>query len=80
MVGTYSCTWMSPIPLAGSGLVVVAAVAVALFPPSAGTPAFADAALWVAVVLTVVSGIDLVAHARRRPPAPGGTAPTTQPT
>lgn len=56
------------------------AVAVALFPPSAGTPAVADAALWVAVVLTVVSGVDLVVHARRRPPTPGGIAPSPQPT
>ncbi len=47
------------------------AVAIALFPPTAGTPGVADAALWVAVALTVVSGVDLVVHARR-PPTTGG--------
>ena len=47
------------------------AVAIALFPPTAGTPGVADAALWVAVALTVVSGVDLVVHARR-PPTAGG--------
>jgi CDP-diacylglycerol--glycerol-3-phosphate 3-phosphatidyltransferase len=45
------------------------AVAVALFPPTAGTPWIADAALWVAVVLTVVSGIDLVVNSSRQAPA-----------
>jgi phosphatidylglycerophosphate synthase len=43
------------------------AVAVALFPPTAGTAWIADAALWVAVAMTVVSGMDLVVHARRSP-------------
>jgi CDP-diacylglycerol--glycerol-3-phosphate 3-phosphatidyltransferase len=43
------------------------AVAVALFPPTADHPAVADAALWVAVVLTVISGIDLIANASREP-------------
>jgi len=43
------------------------AVAAALFPPTAGTPWVADTALWVAVVLTVVSGIDLVANSTRQP-------------
>lgn len=47
------------------------AVAVALFPPSASNPRVADAALWAAVVMTVVSGIDLVVKARR----PGAGAP-----
>ena len=44
------------------------AVAAALFPPIAGTAWVADAALWVAVVMTVMSGIDLIAnvHAGRR--------------
>ena len=43
------------------------AVAAALFPPTAGTPWVADTALWVAVVLTVVSGIDLVVSSTRQP-------------
>ena len=38
------------------------AVAAALFPPIAGTSWIADAALWVAVVMTVISGIDLIAN------------------
>ncbi len=41
------------------------AVAAALFPPTAGTPWVADTALWVAVALTVVSGIDLVVNSAR---------------
>jgi CDP-diacylglycerol--glycerol-3-phosphate 3-phosphatidyltransferase len=41
------------------------AVALALFPPTAGTAWVADAALWVAVGMTVVSGIDLVANSTR---------------
>ena len=36
------------------------AIAAALFPPTADTPWVADTALWIAVVMTVVSGIDLV--------------------
>lgn len=48
------------------------AVAVALFPPTADTPWIADAALWVAVVMTVVSGVDLVVNAARS--AAGGAA------
>lgn len=43
------------------------AVAVALFPPTADTPWIADAALWIAVVMTVISGIDLVRNAHRNP-------------
>jgi CDP-diacylglycerol--glycerol-3-phosphate 3-phosphatidyltransferase len=46
------------------------AVALALFPPTAGTAWVADAALWVAVVMTVVSGIDLVANSTRVSDAP----------
>jgi CDP-diacylglycerol--glycerol-3-phosphate 3-phosphatidyltransferase len=46
------------------------AVALALFPPTAGTPWVADTALWVAVVMTVVSGIDLIANSMRTPAAP----------
>lgn len=46
------------------------AVAVALFPPTAGTPWVADVVLWVAVAMTVVSGIDLVANAGRPKPTP----------
>ncbi|MFM8303958.1 MAG: CDP-diacylglycerol--glycerol-3-phosphate 3-phosphatidyltransferase [Actinomycetota bacterium] len=42
------------------------AIAAALFPPTADTPWVADAALWVAVGLTVVSGVDLVVNAARR--------------
>ena len=49
------------------------AVALALFPPTAGTAWIADAALWVAVGMTVVSGIDLVANSTRAPAAPPGT-------
>jgi len=41
------------------------AVAVALLPPTADTPELADAALWAAVVLTVVSGIDLIVNSSR---------------
>jgi CDP-diacylglycerol--glycerol-3-phosphate 3-phosphatidyltransferase len=41
------------------------AVAVALLPPTADTPELADAALWAAVVLTVVSGIDLIVNSAR---------------
>jgi CDP-diacylglycerol---glycerol-3-phosphate 3-phosphatidyltransferase len=41
------------------------AIAAALFPPTADIPWVADTALWVAVVLTVVSGIDLVANSIR---------------
>jgi CDP-diacylglycerol--glycerol-3-phosphate 3-phosphatidyltransferase len=48
------------------------AVAVALFPPTAGTAWIADAALWAAVAMTVISGVDLVANAGRTPaPASG---------
>jgi len=43
------------------------AVAVALFPPTADHPGLADAALWVAVALTVVSGIDLIVNSTREP-------------
>jgi CDP-diacylglycerol--glycerol-3-phosphate 3-phosphatidyltransferase len=42
------------------------AVAAALFPPTADVAWVADTALWVAVVMTVVSGIDLVVNATRR--------------
>ena len=51
------------------------AVALALFPPTAGTAWVADAALWVAVVMTVVSGIDLVANSTRAPAPPGTPHP-----
>lgn len=48
------------------------AIAAALFPPTADVPWVADTALWIAVVMTVVSGIDLVVNsARRAPDAPG---------
>lgn len=53
------------------------AIAAALFPPTAGTPWVADTALWIAVALTVVSGIDLVVSARRQESgsdAPGRSA------
>jgi CDP-diacylglycerol--glycerol-3-phosphate 3-phosphatidyltransferase len=40
-------------------------VAVALFPLTAGTAVIADAALWAAVVLTVVSGVELMVHSTR---------------
>jgi phosphatidylglycerophosphate synthase len=49
------------------------AVALALFPPTAGTAWIADAALWAAVVMTVISGIDLIANSTRSessPPSP----------
>jgi len=46
------------------------AVALALFPPTADTAWVADAALWVAVAMTVVSGIDLVANRTRASAAP----------
>ena len=51
------------------------AVALALFPPTAGTAWVADAALWVAVVFTVVSGIDLIANSTRAPAQPGTPSP-----
>ena len=46
------------------------AVALALFPPTAGTAWVADAALWVAVAMTVISGIDLIANSTRTPVVP----------
>jgi CDP-diacylglycerol--glycerol-3-phosphate 3-phosphatidyltransferase len=46
------------------------AVALALFPPTAGTAWIADTALWVAVAMTVVSGVDLVANSTRTPDSP----------
>jgi CDP-diacylglycerol--glycerol-3-phosphate 3-phosphatidyltransferase len=46
------------------------AVALALFPPTAGTAWVADTALWFAVVMTVVSGIDLIASSARNPSTP----------
>jgi CDP-diacylglycerol--glycerol-3-phosphate 3-phosphatidyltransferase len=49
------------------------AVAVALFPPTADTAWIADTALWAAVVMTVVSGIDLVANSTRAS-SPEGSA------
>jgi CDP-diacylglycerol--glycerol-3-phosphate 3-phosphatidyltransferase len=51
------------------------AVALALFPPTAGTAWVADAALWVAVAMTVVSGIDLIANSTRTPAPPGTPSP-----
>jgi len=54
------------------------AVALALFPPTADTPWVADTALWVAVVMTVVSGIDLVANSTREP-GPSPSSPSTPP-
>jgi len=51
------------------------AVALALFPPTAGTAWVADTALWVAVAMTVVSGIDLVANSTRTPAPPGTPHP-----
>ena len=51
------------------------AVALALFPPTVGTAWIADAALWVAVVMTVVSGVDLVANSTRTPAPPGTPHP-----
>jgi CDP-diacylglycerol--glycerol-3-phosphate 3-phosphatidyltransferase len=50
------------------------AVALALFPPTADAAWVADAALWVAVAMTVISGIDLVANSTRAPATPP-TAP-----
>jgi len=43
------------------------AVAVALFPPAESHPGVAEAVLWAAVVMTVVSGADLVVASLRRP-------------
>ena len=51
------------------------AVALALFPPTAGTAWIADAALWVAVGMTVVSGIDLVANSTRVSDLPPPSTP-----
>jgi CDP-diacylglycerol---glycerol-3-phosphate 3-phosphatidyltransferase len=51
------------------------AVALALFPPTASTAWIADAALWVAVAMTLVSGIDLIAHSTRAASAPGAPSP-----
>jgi CDP-diacylglycerol--glycerol-3-phosphate 3-phosphatidyltransferase len=45
------------------------AVALALFPPTAGTAWVADTALWVAVAMTVLSGIDLIVNSTRVPAA-----------
>jgi CDP-diacylglycerol--glycerol-3-phosphate 3-phosphatidyltransferase len=45
-------------------------VALVLFPPARHLQHLWDAALWVAVVLSVVSAIDLVLAARHAPPAP----------
>jgi CDP-diacylglycerol--glycerol-3-phosphate 3-phosphatidyltransferase len=56
------------------------AVALALFPPTAGTPWVADTALWVAVAMTVLSGIDLIVSSTRAPVTATGTAtPSTSP-
>lgn len=52
------------------------AVAAALFPPTADVPWVADTALWVAVALTVISGIDLVVNSGRQSPAPGVAQPS----
>jgi CDP-diacylglycerol---glycerol-3-phosphate 3-phosphatidyltransferase len=52
------------------------AVALALFPPTAGTAWVADTALWVAVAMTVVSGIDLVLHSTRSPAVPPSPSPS----
>ena len=43
------------------------AVALALFPPTASTGWIADTALWVAVAMTVISGIDLIGNSTRAP-------------
>jgi CDP-diacylglycerol--glycerol-3-phosphate 3-phosphatidyltransferase len=51
------------------------AVALALFPPTAGSPRIADTALWVAVVLTVVSGVDLIVNSVRGAAAGPGPHP-----
>ncbi len=51
------------------------AVALALFPPTAGTAWVADWALWIAVGMTVVSGIDLVANSSRTSLPPGTPHP-----
>jgi CDP-diacylglycerol--glycerol-3-phosphate 3-phosphatidyltransferase len=53
------------------------AVALALFPPTAGTAWVADTALWIAVAMTVVSGIDLIVNSTRVPSTP--PPPTTSP-
>jgi len=50
------------------------AIAAALFPPTADTPWVADTALWIAVVMTVVSGIDLVVNSTRDTPSLGRSA------
>jgi CDP-diacylglycerol--glycerol-3-phosphate 3-phosphatidyltransferase len=52
------------------------AVALALFPPTAGTAWVADAALWIAVGMTVISGIDLVANSTRAPATPSSPSPS----
>ena len=52
------------------------AVALALFPPTAATAWVADTALWVAVAMTVVSGIDLVANSTRSPAVPPSPSPS----
>jgi CDP-diacylglycerol--glycerol-3-phosphate 3-phosphatidyltransferase len=51
------------------------AVALALFPPTASTAWVADTALWVAVAMTVISGIDLIANSTRAPVPPGTPSP-----
>jgi ABC-type transport system involved in cytochrome c biogenesis permease component len=40
------------------------AVGLALWPPTAARPRFALSVLWVAVALTVVSGLDILFHGR----------------
>jgi CDP-diacylglycerol--glycerol-3-phosphate 3-phosphatidyltransferase len=52
------------------------AVALALFQPTAGTAWVADTALWVAVAMTVISGIDLVANSTRSPAVPPSPSPS----
>lgn len=50
------------------------AVGLALLPPAADHPLVATAALWAAVVLTLVSGAQYLADARRSPAAGGARA------
>jgi phosphatidylglycerophosphate synthase len=46
------------------------AVATVLFPPTADVHWLQDTVLWVAVVMTVISAVDLMVHAYRYEPEP----------
>lgn len=55
------------------------AVAVALFPPAEHHPGVAEVVLWAAVVMTVLSGADLVVASRRRPTLAASPGPSSGP-